>query len=79
MDDTWLENELRLLDRSLAENAPSEVPVYQLEVACVASITCSGISAYAAARSTRCSVERSALTPHSGPAASRHRLGAPKM
>jgi hypothetical protein len=38
-DETWLENELRLLERSFAENAASELPVYQLEVARAASMS----------------------------------------
>jgi hypothetical protein len=39
VDETWLENELRLLDRSFADSAPSELPVYQFEVARVTSMS----------------------------------------
>ena len=44
VDETWLENELRLLDRSFAENAPSELPVYQPEVARVASMSLNALA-----------------------------------
>lgn len=39
VDETWFENELRLLERSFDEKAASELPAYQLEVAFVASMS----------------------------------------
>src|ERR1700687_1034858 len=44
VDETWFENELRLLDRSLMENAASELPTYQLEVAAVASMSLNALA-----------------------------------
>ena len=56
VDETWLENELRLLDRSPAENAPSELPVYQPEVACVASMSLNAFAHFSTQPNTICAL-----------------------